>query len=67
MRSFCRVADCVSGRRHAGFDGLPPLIIFLALYNYDGILSVMPILYNSKARMFIIISVYMATNAVFFR
>lgn len=43
-----------------------PLIAFLALYNIGGFLSVMPILDNSKARMFVIISVYMATTSIFF-
>ena len=43
-----------------------PLIIFLALYNIGGFFSVMPILHESKARMFVIISVYMATTSIFF-
>lgn len=43
-----------------------PLIVFLALYNIGGFASVMPILYDDKARMFVIISVYMAVTAIFF-
>lgn len=43
-----------------------PLIVFLSVYNIGGFLSVMPIVYDSKARMFVIISVYMAITAIFF-
>jgi hypothetical protein len=43
-----------------------PLIVFLSVYNIGGFLSVMPIVYDSKARMFVIISVYMAVTAIFF-
>jgi hypothetical protein len=43
-----------------------PMIAFLALYNIGGFLSVMPILYDAKAKMFVYISVYMAITAVFF-
>ena len=43
-----------------------PLILFLAAYNIGGFMSVMPILENSKARMFVIISVYMAATSIFF-
>jgi hypothetical protein len=43
-----------------------PLIVFLSVYNIGSFLSVMPIVYDSKARMFVIISVYMAVTAIFF-
>ncbi|MDX1716489.1 MAG: O-antigen ligase domain-containing protein [Anderseniella sp.] len=43
-----------------------PLIVFLSLYNIGGFLSVMPIIYDSTARMFVIVSVYMAVTAIFF-
>jgi hypothetical protein len=43
-----------------------PLIVFLSVYNIGGFLSVMPIIYDSKARMFVIISVYMAVTTIFF-
>ncbi len=43
-----------------------PLIVFLSLYNIGGFLSVMPIIYDSTARTFVIVSVYMAVTAIFF-
>jgi hypothetical protein len=43
-----------------------PLIVFLSLYNFGGFLSVIPIIYDDKSRMFVIISVYMAVTAIFF-
>jgi hypothetical protein len=43
-----------------------PMIAFLALYNIGGFLSVMPILHDAKAKMFVYISVYVAITAIFF-
>jgi hypothetical protein len=43
-----------------------PLIVFLALYNIGGFLSVIPHLYDSKAKMFMYISAYLAVTAIFF-
>ena len=43
-----------------------PLILFLSLYNIGGFFSVMPILYDAKAKMFVYVSVYMAVTAIFF-
>ena len=43
-----------------------PMIAFLALYNIGGFLSVVHIMYDSKAKMFVYISVYMAITSIFF-
>jgi hypothetical protein len=43
-----------------------PLIAFLLFYNFGGLLSLIPVFEETKARMFLITSSYMALSAIFF-